>query len=101
MTQEPEVERHEDQDDPDVGREPLPHVPPENEDVDSDHENDHRGHVQRRGCGPSHAVSVDPYRRAGDVSRTGKIEAPPTMSETIVRKLELVRLSLVGSVETQ
>jgi len=51
--QEPEVERHEHQDDADVGRQPLPEVVSEDVDVHPDHDRCHREDVQRN-CQPSH-----------------------------------------------
>ena len=55
--QEPEIERPEYQDDPDVRCQPLPHVlTPEEQDVHTDHDDYQREHVQHDhdGCLPSH-----------------------------------------------
>jgi len=38
MLQEPEIERPEHQDDPDVGHQPLPEVVPEEQDVHANHD---------------------------------------------------------------
>jgi len=58
VTQEPEVDRHEHQDDADVGRQPLPDVTSEEENVYRDHDSHHRNHVQRPGCRPSHGATL-------------------------------------------
>ena len=58
VMQEPEVERREDQDDADVGREPLPHVASEEQDVDPDHDSCRRDRVQHAGCRPSHRATL-------------------------------------------
>src|SRR5450759_2633283 len=54
MLQEPEIERPEHQDDPDVGHQPLPEVVPEEQDVHANHDDYHREHVEHGGCLPSH-----------------------------------------------
>lgn len=59
VMQEPEVERHEDQDDANVDRQPLPHVAASEEhDVHPDYDSRHRDHVQRASCRPSHGAHV-------------------------------------------
>jgi integrase len=56
--QEPEVERDEHQDDADVGRQPLPDVASEEQNVDADNDTCHRNHVERGGCRPSHQATL-------------------------------------------
>jgi hypothetical protein len=51
--QELEVERHEHQDNSDVGRQPLPYVAAEDQHVHRDHHSGHRDHVQHADCYPS------------------------------------------------
>src|SRR5450631_1988408 len=54
MLQEPEIERPEHQDDPDVGHQPLPELVAEEQDVQGNHDDYHREHVKHGGCLPSH-----------------------------------------------
>jgi hypothetical protein len=75
MLHEPQVERPEHHDDPDVHRQPLPEVVPEEQDVHDDHDGYHREHVKDDGCRSSHAflllrtaLLVNP---AGQVSMFG------------------------------
>lgn len=74
MTDEPEVERSEEQDDPDVGREPLPEVAPEEQDVDPDHDGHHRDHVYGARYRPSHAPRVDNGRAGIQRLRSSGLE---------------------------
>src|SRR5579864_6367205 len=55
---EPEVERHEDQDNANVGSQPLPHMASEEQDVDPDHDTDHRDQEENGSCRPSHAATL-------------------------------------------
>ena len=48
MLQEPEIERPEHQDDPDVGHQPRPEVVPEEQDVHANHDDYHREHIKPR-----------------------------------------------------
>jgi hypothetical protein len=52
--QEPQTERREDQDNPDVCYQPFPEVVPEEQDVHADHDGYQRKHVKRDGCLSSH-----------------------------------------------
>jgi len=52
--QEPQIERREYQDDPDVCHQPRPEVVPEEQDVHADHDSYHREHVKHDGCLSSH-----------------------------------------------
>ena len=52
--QEPQTERREHQDDPDVYCQPLPELVPEEQDVHTDHDSYQREHVKYDGCLPSH-----------------------------------------------
>jgi len=52
--QEPQTERREHQDDPDVYYQPLPELVPEEQDVHSDHDGYQREHVKYDGCPSSH-----------------------------------------------
>lgn len=54
--QEPEEERYEDEDDADVGREPLPEVVTEERQVDSDHQRRHHRDVHRTRRQPPHRL---------------------------------------------
>jgi hypothetical protein len=56
--QKPEVERQEHEDNANVGREPLPDVALEEQDVHGDHDTRHCNHVQRAGCRPSHGATL-------------------------------------------
>jgi hypothetical protein len=52
--QEPQIERPEHQDDPDVHHQPLPEPIPEEQDVHTDHDGYQREHVKHDGCLSSH-----------------------------------------------
>ena len=52
--QEPQTERREHQDDPDVYYQPLPELVPEEQDIHTDHDSYQREHVKHDGCLPSH-----------------------------------------------
>ena len=52
--QEPQTERREHQDDPDVYYQPLPELVPEEKDVHADHDGYQREHVKHDGCLSSH-----------------------------------------------
>ena len=54
--QEPQVERPEHQDDPDVRHQPLPESVPEEQDVHADHDSYQREHVKHDGYLSSHLV---------------------------------------------
>ena len=56
--QEPQVERREHQDNPDVHRQALPEPMPEEQDVDADHDGYQREHVKHDACLPSHGSSL-------------------------------------------
>jgi hypothetical protein len=51
---EPQIERPEHQDDPDVHHQPLPEPIPEEQDIDADHDSYQREHVKHDGCLSSH-----------------------------------------------
>ena len=52
--QEPQIERHEHQDNPDVHYQPRPELVPEEQDVNANHDAYHREHVKHVGCLSSH-----------------------------------------------
>ena len=52
--QEPQIERREHQDNPDVPDQPRPELVPEEQDVHTDHDSHQREHVKNDGCLPSH-----------------------------------------------
>ena len=56
MLQEPEVERHEDQDNTDVYRQALPEVVPEEQDVHADHDAYKRKYIKNGCCLSSHRI---------------------------------------------
>ena len=58
--QEPQVERPEHQDDPDVHHEPLPEPVPEEQDVYDNHDGHLGEHVERDGCLSSHPPFLQP-----------------------------------------
>lgn len=80
--QEPEVERDEHQDNPDVCYQPLPDLIPEEQDVRADHHSYHREHVKRDGCLVSHRFCL-----------LGATEWSKSAADTFIgrRRPELVR----------
>jgi hypothetical protein len=52
--QEPQVERREHQDDPDIQQQPLQNPVPEEQDIHADHDGYQREHAERDGCLSSH-----------------------------------------------
>jgi hypothetical protein len=56
--QEPQTERREHQDDPDVCHQALPEPMPEEQDVHADHDGYQREHVKHDGCLPSHRCTL-------------------------------------------
>jgi 2-iminobutanoate/2-iminopropanoate deaminase len=80
VPQEPEVERHEHQDGADVGRQPFPEVPSEEQNVHPDHESRHRDEVQGADCRLSHRAIV-PGRSLG--SERALLASHPVAKEII------------------
>src|SRR5271166_5639669 len=56
--QEPQVERREHQDNPDVYHQALPEPMPEEQDVHADHDGYQREYVQNHACLPSHRSTL-------------------------------------------
>jgi hypothetical protein len=66
--QEPEIKRHEHQDNSDVCPQALPELVPEEQDIDDDHDGYQREHVEHDGCLSSHRYLL---LCATDVSKSG------------------------------
>jgi len=73
--QEPEIERREHQDNPDVYYQPLPELVPEEQDVHADHDGYHREHVKHDGGLSSH--------RSFLLCATGWSKSGPGFGETL------------------
>ena len=56
--QEPQIDRREYQDNPDVNDQPNPELVPEEQDVHADHDGYHREHVKRGGYPVSHRLTL-------------------------------------------
>src|SRR4029077_4595349 len=73
--QEPEIERPEHQDNPDVCYQPPPGLVPEEQDVRTDNDGDQREHVQHDGCPSSHRPVLPCYRPPGQPGNLPSLSA--------------------------
>ncbi len=64
--QEPEVERAEHEDNPDVYRQSRSEVVPEEQDVHGDDDSDERHHIEHDGCCSSHGHTMHPPSHPDD-----------------------------------
>src|SRR5664279_2699168 len=99
MLQEPEIERPEHQDDPDVGHQPLPEVVPEEQDVHANHDDYHREHVEHGRCLPSHdSFLLWATNRSKITSAHAAFRAVVTQDPHVERcKMPAARCSATGS----
>ena len=78
--QEPEIERREHQNNPDIYYQPFPELVPEKQDVHADHDGYQREHVEHDGCPSSHRPflpPVIPIRICGTSLGTGRMPLWP------------------------
>jgi hypothetical protein len=100
--EEPEIERREHQDNPDVYRQPLPEVVLEEQDVHAHHDGHHREHVKHGGCLSSHRFlllcATERSKRGAGLSETFALAEPfdDLFSRRALARLRMPRCRLPG-----